>query len=84
MDRDLQRKTNELVQGRVGAFIEEGSQDSVEINTGTLETILQKNSGKPTKVINLIKTIEKSAEENGEDPFLVALSDLARAVQGGF
>ncbi len=84
VDRDLQRKTNELVQGRVGAFIEEESQDSVEINTGTLEAIQKKNSGKATKVINLIKTIEKSAEENGEDPFLVALSDLARAVQEGF
>ena len=84
VDRDLQRKTNELVQGRVGAFIEEESQDSVEINTGTLEAILKKNSGKPTKVINLIKTIEKSAEENEEDPFLIALSDLARAVQEGF
>ena len=84
VDRDLQRKTNELVQGRVGAFIEEETLDSVEINTGTLEAIQKKNSGKSTKVINLIKTIEKSAEENGEDPFLVALSDLARAVQEGF
>ena len=84
VDRDFQRKTNELVQGRVGAFIEEGSQDSVEINNETLEAILKKKGGKPTKVINLIKSIERSAEKDSEDPFLVALSDLARAVQEGF
>ena len=84
VDRDFQRKTNELVQGRVDAFLEEESQGSVEINTETLEAILKNKSGKPTKVINLIKTIEKSAEENRENPFLIALSDLARAVQEGF
>ena len=84
VDREFQRKTNELVQGRVGAFLEEESQGSVEINTETLEAILKKKSGKATKVINLIKAIEKSAEENRENPFLIALSDLARAVQEGF
>ena len=35
-------------------------------------------------MINLIKSIERSAEKESEDPFLVALSDLARAVQEGF
>ncbi len=85
VDRDFQRKTNELVQRRVDALVGKESEDSVEINNETLEAILQKKrSGKATKVINLIKAIEKSAEENGEDPFLVALSDLARAVQEGF
>ena len=84
VDRDFQRKTNELVQGRVGAFLEEESQGSVEINTETLEAILKNKSGKATKVINLIKTIEKSAEKNRENPFLIALSDLAKAVQAGF
>ena len=84
VDRDFQRKTNELVQGRVDALVGKESQDSVEINNETLEAILQKKGGKPTKVINLIKAIERSAEKESEDPFLVALSDLARAVQEGF
>ena len=83
-DREFQRKTNELVQRRVGALVEDVSQGLVEINTETLEAILQKKSGKATKVINLIKTIEKSAEENSEDPFLIALSDRAKAVLESF
>ena len=84
VDRDFQRKTNELVQEKVGALVEEMSQGLVEINTETLEAIIQKKGGKATKVINLIKTIEKSAEENSDDPFLIALSDLAKAVQESF
>ena len=84
VDRDFQRKTNELVRGRVGAFIDEESEDEVKIDNETLEAILQNRGGKPTKVINLIKSIERSAEKESEDPFLVALSDLARAVQEGF
>ncbi len=84
VDRDLQRKTNELVRGRVGAILDEESPDEVEINNETLEAILQNRGGKPTKVINLIKSIERSAEKESDDPFLIALSDLARAVQEGF
>ena len=84
VDRDFQRKTNELVRGRVGAIIDEELPDEVKINNETLEAILQNRGGKPTKVINLIKSIERSAEKDSEDPFLVALSDLARAVQEGF
>ena len=84
VDRDFQRKTNELVRGRVGAIIDEELPDEVKINNETLEAILKKQGGKPTKVINLIKSIERSAEKESEDPFLVALSDLARAVQEGF
>lgn len=40
--------------------------------------------GKATKVINLVKSIEKKAEENSDDPFLVALAERARAVQDSF
>ena len=85
VDRDFQRKTNELVQGRVSGLLGGESQDSVEINNETLEAILQKKrSGKATKVINLIKTIEKSAEENGEDPVSRSLVRLGQGRAGGF
>ncbi len=35
-------------------------------------------------MINLVKAIEKTAEENSGDPFLVALSERAKAVQESF
>jgi Type I restriction-modification system methyltransferase subunit len=37
-----------------------------------------------TKVINLIKSIEKLAEENSDDPYLIAMAERARAVQESF
>ena len=37
-----------------------------------------------TKVINLIKSIEKLAEENSDDPYLIAMAERARAVQERF
>jgi type I restriction enzyme R subunit len=40
--------------------------------------------GKATKVINLVKAIEKSADEQSDDPFLVAMAERARAVQEDF
>ncbi len=54
------------------------------IDKRTLETIAAKEEGKATKVINLVKAIEKSAEEQSEDPFLVAMAERARAVQEAF
>src|SRR5262245_55108509 len=40
--------------------------------------------GDSTKVINLIKSIEKTAEENSEDPFLIALAERAKTVQESY
>jgi type I restriction enzyme R subunit len=37
-----------------------------------------------TKVINLVKSIEKAAEDNSGDPFLVALAERAMVVQTAF
>lgn len=36
------------------------------------------------KVINLVKSIEKTAEENSDDPFLIAMAERAKAVQESF
>ena len=49
-----------------------------------IETIKQREEGKATKIINLVKAIEKTAEDNSEDPFLVTLSERAKAVQESF
>ena len=41
-------------------------------------------SGDAIKVINLIKAIEKSAEESSDDPYLIAMAKRAQAVQENF
>ena len=84
VDRDFQEKTNKLVQSAVGSAVVELPSNFVVIDQKSMKAILQKQSGKATKVINLIKSIEKSAEENCEDPFLISLSDRAKAVQESF
>jgi type I restriction enzyme R subunit len=84
VDRAFQKKTNELVQRHIGAAMERPQTDYITIDRSTIETIKQRLEGRATKVINLIKAIEKTAEENSDDPFLVALAERAKVVQESF
>jgi len=85
VDKAFQKKTNELVQQHVGALIvAEPPTEYLAIDKSTIETIKSRDDGKATKVINLVKSIEKAAEENSDDPFLVALAERAQAVQESF
>jgi type I restriction enzyme, R subunit len=56
----------------------------LEIDSETVELIKKQKGGDGTKVINLVKSIQKAAEENTGDPFLVAMAERARAVQENF
>ena len=79
VDRAFQKKTNELVQRHIGAEMAEPGAGYVAIDKSTIETIKTKHEGKATKVINLIKSIQKTAEEQSDDPFLIALAERAKA-----
>ncbi len=85
VDRAFQKKTNELVQRHVGAdFVAEPRTEYLVIDENTIESIKAIDDGDATKVINLIKSIAKTAEEHSDDPYLIALADRAQAVQEGF
>ncbi|OIP92133.1 MAG: restriction endonuclease subunit R [Syntrophaceae bacterium CG2_30_58_14] len=84
VDRAFQKKTNELVQRHIGATLAEPGKAFITIDRSTIETIKMRQEGKATKVINLIKSIEKTAEENSDDPFLIAMAERARAVGESF
>ena len=84
IDRDFQKKTNALVQKHIGASLADPGVEYVVIDRSTIETIKLKDEGKATKVINLIKAIQKEADEKSNDPFLLAMADRARAVQEAF
>ncbi len=84
-DRAFQKKTNELVRKNIGASMtSDPAVPYLRIDKTTIETIKQKDQGKATKIINLVKTIQKTAEENSDDPFLIALAERAKAVQESF
>ena len=85
VDRAFQKKTNELVQKHIGAdFVAEPREEYLVIDENTIETIKAIDDGDATKVINLIKSITKTAEEHSDDPYLIGLADRAHAVQEGF
>jgi type I restriction enzyme R subunit len=85
VDRAFQKKTNELVQQHIGAdFVAEPRAEYLVIDENTIETIKAMDDGDATKVINLIKSISKTAEEQSEDPYLIALAERAQLVQESF
>ncbi|MDP1636196.1 MAG: HsdR family type I site-specific deoxyribonuclease [Gallionellaceae bacterium] len=85
VDRAFLKKTSELVQKHIGSEMQEPmSGGYIAIDPDSIEAIKRRKEGKATKVINLVKAIEKAADENSDDPFLVAMAERARAVQEGF
>ncbi|HET9057060.1 MAG TPA: HsdR family type I site-specific deoxyribonuclease [Chitinophagaceae bacterium] len=84
VDREFQRKTNELVQSKVAGTYPEFDNQYFEVNEDAIEYIKKKNGNDNTKVINLIKSIEKIAEENSDDPFLIGMKERAEAVEENY
>ena len=84
VDRAFQKKTNEIVQQHIHTGSISAVTDFVEINAETVQLIRERHGGDSTKIINLVKSIEKTAEETSDDPFLIALAERARAVQESY
>ena len=84
VDRDFQRKTNELVRETIDSYEITSVDEFVEINAETIELIKKKKGGDGPKVINLVKSIAKKAEEESDDPYLIAMAERAKAVQERF
>ena len=84
VDRDFQRKTEMLVRERVSTWGIEHVDEFIEIGSDTIEIIKKKKGGESTKVINLIKSIEKIAIDQSDDPYLIAMAERAKAVQESF
>jgi len=84
VDRLFQKKTNELVRKQIGSLPIPEVTEFVEIDEKTIDLIRKKKGGDTTKIINLVKSIEKAAEEESDDPYLIAMAERARAVQEGF
>ena len=84
VDREFQRKTQDLVRDHVDTYGVKTLEERIEINSDTIELIKKQNSGDAIKVINLIKAIDKSADESSDDPYLIAMAKRAQAVQESF
>jgi type I restriction enzyme R subunit len=84
VDREFQRKTNELVQSKVAGSVPNFNNEFFEINEKTIQKIKDTQDNDNTRVINLIKSIEKIADENSDDPFLIGIKERAEAVEENY
>lgn len=84
VDREFQRKTNELVQSKISGTYPEFKNEFFTVNEKTIDYIKKNNENENTKVINLIKSIEKTADENSDDPFLIGIKERAEAVEENY
>lgn len=84
VDRAFQKKTNELVQQHIDTDKILAVTQFIEINPETIDLIKKQQGGDNTKVINLVKSIEKMAEEQSDDPFLVGMAERAKSVLEGY
>lgn len=81
VDREFQRKTNELIQNKIGMSNLAQVNEFFEINEETIKKIQDTQENDNTRVINLIKSIEKIAEKESDDPFLIGLQERAAQVE---
>lgn len=84
VDRAFQKKTNELVQQHIDTAQIQAITQVVEITPETIDLIKKKHGSDNTKVINLVKSIEKAAEEASDDPYLIGMAERAKAVQENY
>jgi type I restriction enzyme R subunit len=81
VDREFQRKTNELIQNKIGMSNLAQVNEFFEINEDTIKKIQEAQENDNTRVINLVKSIEKIAEKESDDPFLIGLQERAAQVE---
>jgi len=84
VDKEFTKKTSDLVKENVEVYGLQPVNEIIEINEKTIEIIKQKEGGDNIKVINLIKSIEKTAEEQSGDPFLIAMAERAKQIQENY
>jgi len=84
VDKEFQRKTNDLVKDHIDAYGLQNVEEVIEINEKTIELIKSKNDGDNIKIINLIKSIEKKAEDESDDPFLITMAERAKIIQANY
>ena len=84
VDKEFQRKTADLVKDNVSVNIYGEADDIYEINDNTIKLIKESKKPDSVKIINLIKSIEKTAEEKSGDLVLISIKDKAQSIQENY
>lgn len=84
VDKEFQRKTIDLVKETADITNIESVTDAYELDAKTIELIKEGQKPDNVKVINLIKTIIRQAEEHSGDLVLISIKDKALAIQENY
>jgi len=84
IDREFQKKTAELVQTHIQSSPVKLGTELVKLDEKGISIIKEKNQPDEIKIINLIKSIQKLAEENSHDPVLISVKERAEEIMDAY
>lgn len=84
VDREFQRKTSELVREHVQSGPIKLGDEVVQLDEKGIELIKGKNQPDEVKIINLIKSIQRLAEEKSHDPVLISVKERAEEIRDAY
>lgn len=84
IDREFQKKTAELVQEHIQSSPVRLGAELIKLDEKGIEVIKNKNQPDEIKIINLIKSIQKLAEEKSNDPVLISVKERAEDIMEAY
>ncbi|MFA6459322.1 MAG: HsdR family type I site-specific deoxyribonuclease [Candidatus Paceibacterota bacterium] len=84
IDREFQNKTSELVQEHIQSSPIKLGTEIVQLDEKGIALIKEKNQPDEVKIINLIKSIQRLAEEKSHDPVLISVKERAEDIMDAY
>ena len=84
IDREFQKKTAELVQEHIQSSPVKLGVEIVQLDEKGIGLLKEKNQPDEVKIINLIKSIQRLAEEKSNDPVLISVKERAEDIMDAY
>lgn len=84
IDREFQKKTSQLVQENIQSSSIKLGTELIKLDEKGIEIIKGKNQPDEIKIINLVKSIQRLAEEKSNDPVLISVKDRAEDIMSAY
>jgi len=84
IDREFQKKTSELVQEHIQSSPIKLGIEIIQLDEKGIKLIKAKNQPDEVKIINLIKSIQRLAEEKSNDPVLISVKERAEDIMEAY
>lgn len=84
IDREFQEKTAKLVQEYIESSPIKLGSELIKLDEKGIEIIKDKNQPDEIKIINLVKSIQRLAEEKSGDPVLISVKERAEEVMDAY